>query len=143
MLINFLLGLSMMVLCLFLQGMLVLAALRFLVKRAHKLHSTFWLSMRVTAGMMFILIVGNIAQVIAWGTLFYGLGEFADYSQAVYHSAVNFATLGYGDIVMSEKHELLGPLEALNGALMIGVSTAALSRAFSEVLKDHLPDKAL
>jgi hypothetical protein len=95
--------------------------------------------MRVTAGMMFILILGNVAQVIAWGSLFYGLGEFNDFSQAVYHSAVNFATLGYGDIVMSPKHELLGPLEALNGALMIGVSTAALSRAFSEVLKDHMP----
>ncbi|BFM21514.1 ion channel [Gilvimarinus japonicus] len=139
MLINFIVGLSMMVFCLFLQGMLVLAALRYFVKREHQVHSAFLASMRVTAGMMFILILGNVAQVIAWGSLFYGLGEFNDFSQAVYHSAVNFATLGYGDIVMSPKHELLGPLEALNGALMIGVSTAALSRAFSEVLKDHMP----
>ncbi|MCP8899278.1 ion channel [Gilvimarinus xylanilyticus] len=139
MLMNFALGISMMVVCLFLQGLLVLVALRFFAKREHMVTASFASSMRVTAGMMAILIAGNIIQVIAWGTLFYGLGEFEEFSVAVYHSAVNFATLGYGDIVMSPKHELLGPLEALNGVLMVGVTTAALSRAFSEALKDRVP----
>lgn len=139
MLMNFVLGISMMVFCLFLQGILVLVALRFFSRREHVVGVSFAASMRVTAGMMAILIIGNIAQVIAWGALFYGLGEFEDFSRAVYHSAVNFATLGYGDIVMSPEHELLGPLEALNGVLMVGVSTAALSRAFSEALKDRIP----
>ncbi len=58
------------------------------------------------------------------------LGEFEQYGEAFYHSAVNFATLGYGDIVMSARHKLLGPLEAVNGALMIGASTALLMVAF-------------
>jgi hypothetical protein len=31
---------------------------------------------------------------------------------------------------MSSKHKLLGPLEAINGALMIGVSTAVLISTF-------------
>jgi len=48
---------------------------------------------------------------------------------------VNFATLGYGDIVMSEKHKLLGPLESINGVLMIGVSSAALLATFQHTLK--------
>jgi len=94
--------------------------------------------MRVVAGIMTILILGNIAQLVAWCALFYLLGEFDNLPLAIYHSAVNFATLGYGDIVMSEKHALLGPLEAINGVLMIGVSTAALSKAFSEVVKDQV-----
>ena len=54
---------------------------------------------------------------------------------AFYHSSVNFATLGYGDVVMSAKHKLLGPLEAVNGALMIGVSTGALMAAFQDATK--------
>lgn len=137
MLINFLLGLSTMILCLLLQGVLVVAALRYYSKRSDDFHATFLSAMRVTAGLMLILIVGNIAQVVAWALLFYGLDEFATLPDAVYHSAVNFATLGYGDIVMSPEHRLLGPLEALNGALMIGVSTAALSRAFQEVIRDR------
>jgi hypothetical protein len=39
---------------------------------------------------------------------------------------VNFASLGYGDIVMSKDWKLLGPLEAVNGVLMVGMSGAAL-----------------
>ena len=48
---------------------------------------------------------------------------------------MNFATLGYGDIVMSPEHQLLGPLEAINGVLMIGVSSAALMSAFQDSLR--------
>ena len=50
------------------------------------------------------------------------------------NSAVNFATLGYGDIVMSVEYRLLGPLEAINGVLMIGVSTAALMTPFQDAM---------
>jgi len=58
------------------------------------------------------------------------LDEFQLFSVAFYHSAVNFGSLGYGDIVMSEKYRLLGALEAINGVLMIGLSTAALMSTF-------------
>ena len=63
------------------------------------------------------------------------LGEFETLREAVYHSAVNFATLGYGDIVMSERYRFLGPLEAINGVLMIGVSTAALMATFQDAIR--------
>jgi hypothetical protein len=36
---------------------------------------------------------------------------------------------------MSEKHRLLDPLEAINGALMIGASTAILMSTFQHILK--------
>ena len=36
---------------------------------------------------------------------------------AFYHSAVNFTTLGYGGIVMSEEWRLLGPQEEVSGTL--------------------------
>ena len=47
------------------------------------------------------------------------LGEFDQAYDAIYHSAVNFTSLGYGDIVMSRERKLLGPLEAVNGVLML------------------------
>ena len=61
-----------------------------------------------------------------WGTLFLLLGEFKEFRDAVYHSGVNFTSLGYGDVVMSADRKLLGPLEALNGILMLGLTSAAL-----------------
>ncbi len=136
MLTNLFLGLTTMTVCLLLQGVLVVAALRYFARRQDRVHSAFLAAMRVTAGLMLILILGNVAQFTAWALLFYSLGEFDSFSVAMYHSAVNFATLGYGDMVMSPAHRMLGPLEAINGALMIGISTAALSRAFREALQD-------
>ena len=51
-------------------------------------------------------------------------GEFQELGSAYYHPAVNHATLGYGDVLMTPAWRLLGPLEATNGALMFGVSAA-------------------
>ena len=45
---------------------------------------------------------------------------------------------------MSERFRLLGPLEAINGVVMIGVSTAALMMTLQDLMvkakPPHLPD---
>lgn len=50
-------------------------------------------------------------------------GEFHNFGTAFYHSAVNYTTLGSGDLITSPTWRLLGPLEASNGILMFGAST--------------------
>ena len=136
MLINILYGLPTMAVCLALEALLLVAAMRYYVgHEALVSNPSMWSSLRILSGVMMILVVGNIAQVGIWAVLFQVLGEFPDFNEAFYHSAVNFATLGYGDIVMSSEHKLLGPLEAINGVLMIGVSTAVLMTAFQDALK--------
>jgi len=128
---NLLLGLPTMVACLLLQALLISAAIRYHKQREGRLSAdSFWTSTGVLTGVMVLLTVGNLAQIAVWALLFRLLGEFEQFGEAFYHSAVNFATLGYGDIVMSTRHKLLGPLEAVNGALMIGASTATLMAAF-------------
>ncbi len=69
----------------------------------------------VLSVVMILPVIGDLTQLFIWALVFQFLDEFTTLSEAVYHSAVNFATLGYGDIVMSERHRLLGPLEAING----------------------------
>ena len=76
--------------------------------------------------LMLIMLVGNLVQITLWAGLFFAYGEFADFATAFYHSVVNFATLGYGDLVMSEQRRLLGALEAVNGVLMFGLTTGFL-----------------
>lgn len=92
--------------------------------------------------VMVLLVIGNLVQIGAWSWLFYGLGEFNDFATAFYHSGVNFATLGYGDIVMSNQWRLLGPLESLNGIVMVGVSTSALLWTLQDTLKVLLKQKS-
>jgi hypothetical protein len=136
MLMNLLFGLSTMMACLLLQSVLVIAAIRHYRRRESWLnHPSFWLNVAVITGVMLLLVIGNLAQVALWALLFLALEEFQRFSEAFYHSAVNFATLGYGDVVMSAQHKLLGPLEAINGALMIGMSTAALISVFQDALQ--------
>ncbi len=80
------------------------------------------------------LFVGHLLQFATWALLFQLLGEFPDFDTAFYHSAVNFASLGYGDIVMSERWRLLGALEATNGVLMLSLSAGAILSVMNDVL---------
>lgn len=136
MLSNLIVGVAVMALCLLLQISLLTRALIYYARHQRALDSASYIGVMVVLnGVMFLLMFGNLAQVAIWGALFQFLGEFSNYRDAFYHSAVNFATLGYGDIVMSEKRRLLGPIQAMNGVLMIGVSTAAFMTTLRDAIK--------
>jgi hypothetical protein len=137
MLTYFLTGLPVIVACLLLQSLFVSYALRYYVSfRAKHAHakSTF-ADMWLLTMVMLLTLLGNCVQVGIWAALFYFLGEFETYDAAVYHSWVNYVTLGYGDVVMSERWRPLGPLEAANGILMFGVSTSVMTAAVFDVIK--------
>ena len=87
---------------------------------------------------MIAMMLGNFVQIVIWGVLFIILGEFSAVYEAVYHSAVNFTSLGYGDIVMSKRWKLMGPLEAANGVLMFGMTSAALMAILQQLIKVEL-----
>ena len=138
MLTNFLLGLPTMVLCLMLQTVLLVIVIRYLYNHSDLLEvASLWSSLVVINGVMLLLVIGNLGQIAIWALMFQMLDEFDDFGTAFYHSAVNFGSLGYGDIVMTEEHKLLGALEAINGVLMIGVSTAALMTVFQSVTRKN------
>ena len=67
-------------------------------------------------------------------------GEFPEFGTAYYHSAVNYTTLGYGDVIMTPSWRLLGPLEAANGALMFGVSTAIIFAVMQRLIEARFVD---
>jgi len=136
MLTNLLLGLPTMVLCLMLQTVLLVVVIRYFYNHSDILESgSLWSSLVVINGVMLLLVIGNLGQIAIWALMFNMLGEFEEFGTAFYHSAVNFGSLGYGDIVMSDEYKLLGALEAINGVIMIGVSTAALMTVFQSVTR--------
>jgi hypothetical protein len=87
---------------------------------------------------MLALMTANVLQIALWGGLFVQLGEFEDLYAAIYHSAVNFTSLGYGDVVMNQKWKLLGPLEAANGVLMMAMTAAALTAILQNVIRSQV-----
>ena len=92
--------------------------------------------------IMLMLFIGHLVQVAIWALLFLYLGEFEEFAVAFYHSMVNFASLGYGDIVMSDQWRLLGAIEASNGVLMFGLSAGTLLSVMGRLLEAYGPLKS-
>jgi voltage-gated potassium channel Kch len=82
-------------------------------------------------GMVEILVVTVLAmfflhtlEIWSWAALYLWVGEFVDWQRALYFSTVTFSTLGYGDITLQDKWQLVSSFEAVNGIILFGVSTA-------------------
>jgi voltage-gated potassium channel len=56
------------------------------------------------------------------------------WESAFYFSASSYATVGYGDVILSSKWRLLGPLESMVGMLMAGVSIGLLFAAVTHLV---------
>jgi hypothetical protein len=68
----------------------------------------------------------HTAEIWAYAFAFQAIGAIQGFEQALYFSTVNFTTLGYGDIVLSEQWRLFAAIEGANGLILIGWSTAFL-----------------
>jgi hypothetical protein len=98
----------------------------------------FWHDVAIMMVVLIIVFASILVQVAVWAVGFMVCGEFGDFATAYYHSAVNFTTLGYGDIVMSRTWRLLGPLEAANGVLMFGIAASGLFAVVNRLVKSRL-----
>ncbi len=93
--------------------------------------------LQALALVLMFLFAGHILQFATWAALFRLIGEFDDFGTAFYHSTVNFTSLGYGDIVMSESWRLLGALEAANGVLMFGLTAGLILSVMNQLFADN------
>lgn len=146
MLLNLLVGIPVMLLCLIMEAIIVVLCLRYYVRhyartsRAGTDDKAFLWDFLVLGLVMLLMMLGYCVQIALWAGLFMLLGEFDEFATSIYYSGVTFATLGYGDIVLSERWRLLGALEAGNGVLMLGISTGVMTAAVKEVIKHNLPN---
>jgi len=86
----------------------------------------FWWDVGIIVGATLVALAAHMVAIASWGLVFSLCGEFSQLAKAVYHSGMNYTTLGDSDNLMSPSWRLLAPLEAANGMLMFGVSTAML-----------------
>jgi hypothetical protein len=140
MLMPMLLGCTTVFISMGIQVLVVVLMIRFVFnimnRKDRDTHSITFDTM-VIGVVLLILFVGHMLQIAIWAELFIVLNEFDDFLSAFYHSAVNFASLGYGDIVMSERWRLLGAIEASNGVLMFGLSAGTLLSVMSALFAHH------
>jgi hypothetical protein len=83
----------------------------------------------------------NFIEAIIWGFTYYllpGITEFESIEKAIYFSLVTFTTLGYGDITINSANRMLAGFEAMNGALLLGWTTAMMFSLLQLIVKDLL-----
>jgi len=103
-------------------------------------------TVRILIGTSFFLIILHLIQASLWAFLYLllpGITEFQSFEKAVYFSLVTFTTLGYGEITIDSTNRILAGLEAINGIMLIGWSTAFMFFVYQEILrKDVGPEKS-
>jgi hypothetical protein len=85
-----------------------------------------------------IIATAHITQIALWAAAFLLCGQVSTFDTAFCLSAQNFTAFGYGDVKLSERWRLLGPLEATNGLLFFGLSTAVLFAIMSQLVASRL-----
>jgi hypothetical protein len=103
-----------------------------------KFHSAFLLVV-VLIPTVSVLMITHVFEVFVWA-LAYTLVDAAPaepFRDLVYFAFVNYTTLGYGDIVPTERWRLIGPMTAMNGVLLFAWSTAVIFEVLRRTL-EHL-----
>jgi hypothetical protein len=98
------------------------------------------IDLAIVAQAILFAFVAHLIEIALWAVLLVIIGEFQEFGNAFYHSAVNYTSLGYGDLLMTPSWRLLGPLETANGMLMFGVSTAMVFAVMQRLILAHYAD---
>src|SRR5437868_10161447 len=84
------------------HGLAVLAVVH-MVRYEHRLGRAgirFQRDLLIVSGVTLLALLAHLIDIAIWAAVFHLCGEFSEISMALYHSAVNYTSLGYGDVVM-------------------------------------------
>lgn len=109
-------------------------------RRLGRAGTSFWNNVAIVAVAILFAFAAHLVEIAFWAVLFMICGEFQEFGTAYDHSAVNYTTLGYGNVVMTPSWRLLGPLESANGILMFGVSTAMIFAVIQLLIQARFVD---
>lgn len=144
MLLTIVVGILLIVLTVVVQGFGTL----YLIKRFDHYHNNLTdrnfrgKSLSLLVYTTIFLIVIHLFQASLWAGSYMILPEieFETFEKSFYFSLVTFTTLGYGDITIASESRILAGLEAINGIILLGWSTAFMFAVFREVIKSSLKE---
>jgi voltage-gated potassium channel Kch len=143
MLVNIIIGVLVIGLTILIHGYGTIYWIKF-IRKKYKKKTTKSLSKRIVWILIYsaiFLLSLNFIEAIIWGFTYYllpGITEFESIEKAIYFSLVTFTTLGYGDITINSANRMLAGFEAMNGALLLGWTTAMMFSLLQLIVKDLL-----
>jgi hypothetical protein len=86
--------------------------------------------------VVLVLMATHASEILVWALAYSLVDATPPDADRVYFAFVNYTTLGYGDVVPVKRWNLLGPMTALNGVLLIGWSTAVIFEVLRRALRE-------
>jgi hypothetical protein len=84
-----------------------------------------------------LLTVLHAVEAGAWAGAYVALGARPDIASAMLYSLSAMTSYGHADLFLAKHWQLMGAIEALNGMMLFGLSTAFLFA----VLREHWPTR--
>jgi hypothetical protein len=98
-----------------------------------------WVNLAFLMGALTLGLAGHLGEIALWAFALDISGAAADIRAAVYSSAGSYTTAG-SDVLLPPQWKLLGPLEAVDGMLMFGVSTAFIFAVIQRLIHARYND---
>ena len=127
-LLNLVIATGMMTLTVAIHFFGIVALLRLLSinwQRVAKLHTNIRHMMMLIMAVLGIVLLHTL-EIWVYALLYLAVGALSDFEQALYFSTVCFTTLGFGDIVLGPSFRIVSAIEAANGLILFGWTTAFL-----------------
>lgn len=99
--------------------------------------SEFVLAVLMVATVLMLTVL-HAVEASAWAGAYVILGARADFASAMLYSLSAMTSYGHADVFLAQHWRLMGAIEALNGMLLFGLSTAFLFA----VLREHWPARS-
>jgi hypothetical protein len=90
-------------------------------------------SVAVASAILLTVLLG--VEAGAWAAVYLAVGARPDFASAVLYSLSAMTSYGHANVYLAEHWQLMGALEALNGMMLFGLTTAFLA----SVLQSNWP----
>jgi len=83
---------------------------------------------RLCLSYVFVLgfVAAHFVEIIIWAMAYWVFSALESMEEAIYFSAITFATIGYGDVTLAGQWRIASAFEGVNGILLFGWTTAFL-----------------
>ena len=87
--------------------------------------------------LLLAIFVAHVIEIWVWAVFYFVIEEISTFEAALYFSTSSFTTVGYGDVTLTEKWRLLSSIEATNGMILFGWTTAFIFAIVRHIYDHH------